>query len=92
MRTAAEQLTPFYKTCMEAMEPGEHRLFRWLARKGTPANPKEAAQGLKVGSVKQTADCLCYLGLISRWNLENGAKLHATCRLFNEWYLAAQRG
>jgi len=92
MRVAAEHLAPFYEACAEAMEPGEHRLFRWLARRGAPANPREAAKGLKVGSVKQTADCLCYLGLISRWNLEDGAKLHASCRLFNEWYLAAQRG
>ncbi len=90
LRAAAAQLKPFYKACAEAMEPGEHRLFRWLARKGAPANPKEAAKGLKVGSVKQTADCLCYLGLISRWNLEDGAKLHASCRLFNEWYLSGR--
>ena len=92
MRASAEQLAPFFKACVEAMEPGEHTLFRWLARKGKPANPKEAAKALRVGSVKQTADTLCYLGLISRWNLEDGAKLHASCRLFNEWYLAAQRG
>ncbi len=92
LRAAAEQLAPFYEACAEAMEPGEHRLFRWLARRGTPASPKEAAKGAKVGSVKQTADALCYLGLISRWNLEDGAKLHANCRLFSDWYLAAQRG
>lgn len=92
MRAAAEQLGPFFEACAEAMEPGEHALFRWLAKKGKPANPKEAAKALKVGSVKQTADTLCYLGLISRWNLEDGAKLHASCRLFSEWYLAARRG
>ena len=92
MRATAEQLAPFFKACVEALEPGEHTLFRWLAKKGKPANPKEGAKALQVGSVKQTADTLCYLGLISRWNLEDGAKLHASCRLFNEWYLAARRG
>jgi hypothetical protein len=74
------------------MELGERKLFRWLAKKGKPVNPKEAAKAVKAGSVKQTADTLCYLGLISRWNLEDGAKLHANCKIFNEWYLAAQRG
>lgn len=90
MRAAAGQLEPFFKACAEAMEPGERTLFRWLTKKGKPANPKEAARALKVGSVKQTADALCYLGLISRWNLDDGAKLHASCRLFNEWYLAGR--
>lgn len=92
MRAAARHLEPFFTACAEAMEPGEHTLFRWLAKKGKPANPKEAARALKVGSVKQTADTLCYLGLISRWNLEDGAKLHAGCRLFNDWYLATRQG
>ena len=74
------------------MEPGERKLFRWLAKKDKPVNPKEAAKAVKAGSVKQTADTLCYLGLISRWNLEEGAMLNAPCKLFNEWYLATQRG
>jgi hypothetical protein len=30
---------------------------------------------------------LCCLGLISRWNLNEGAMLHAHCRIFNDWYL-----
>jgi hypothetical protein len=92
MRAAARQLAPFFETCAKAMAPGERKLFRWLVKKGTPVNPKEAAKAVKAVSVKQTADALCYLGLVSRWNLEDGAKLHASCRLFNEWYLATQRG
>jgi hypothetical protein len=32
---------------------------------------------------------LCCLGLISRWNLKDGAMLHANCQLFNGWYLTA---
>ncbi len=91
MRSAAGQLEPFFEVCVKALEPGERRLFRWLAKKGKPVNPREAAKAVKAGSVKQTADTLCYLGLISRWNLEDGAKLHANCKIFNEWYLAAQR-
>jgi len=92
MRSASGQLEPFFEACAKAMEPGERKLFRWLAKKGKPVNPREAARAVKAGLVKQTADTLCYLGLISRWNLEDGAKLHANCRIFNEWYLAAQRG
>ena len=92
MRAAAGQLEPFLEACAKAMEPGERKLFRWLAKKGKPINPKEAAKALKMPSVKAAADTLCYLGVISRWNLEDGAKLHANCRLFNEWYLSAQRG
>jgi len=92
LRAATRQLEPFFEACVKAMEPGERRLFRWLAKKGKPMNPKEAARAVQAGSVKQTADTLCYLGLISRWNLEDGAKLHASCKLFNEWYLSTQRG
>lgn len=92
LRAAAKTLVPFFEVCAKAIEPGERRLFRWLAKQGMPVNPKEAAKAGKTDSVKQMADTLCYLGMISRWNLEDGAKLHANCRLFNEWYLAAQRG
>ncbi len=92
LRAATRQLEPFFEACAKAMEPGERRLFRWLAKKGKPVNPREAARAVKAGSVKQTADTLCYLGLISRWNLEDGAKLDASCKIFNEWYLATQRG
>jgi len=92
MRAAAEQLEPFFEACAKVMESGERKLFRWLAKKGKPVNPKEAAKALKVSSVKQTADTLCYLGLISRWNLEEGAMLQANCQLFNDWYLTAKRG
>lgn len=92
MRAAAETLAPFFEACAQALEPAEHKLLRWLAKKGKPVNPKEAARALKAASVKQTADTLCYLGLVSRWNLEDGVKLHASCQLFNDWYLTTQRG
>lgn len=92
MRTATETLVPFFKACVKAAEPGERKLLRWLVKKEKPVNPREVAKALKMPSVKAAADALCYLGVISRWNLEDGAKLHANCRLFNEWYLAARRG
>jgi hypothetical protein len=92
LRAAAKQLVPFFEACLKAVEPGERRLLRWLVKKGKPVNPKEAAQALKMPSAKAAADALCYLGVVSRWNLEDGAKLHASCRLFNEWYLSARRG
>jgi len=92
LRAAAKTLAPFFESCAKVVEPGEHKLLRWLVKKGKPANPKEAAKALKMPSVKAAADALCYLGLISRWNLEQGAMLHANCKLFNGWYLAARRG
>lgn len=92
MRAATKTLVPFFEACMKAVEPGERTLLRWLVKKGKPVSPKEAAKALKMSSAKAAADALCYLGVISRWNLEDGAKLHASCRLFNDWYLAARRG
>lgn len=91
LRAAAEKLAPFFESCAQAVGPAEGRLLRWLVKKGKPVNPKDAAKALKVSSVKQTADTLCYLGLVSRWNLDDGAKLDANCRLFNDWYLAMNR-
>ncbi|MGH7261310.1 MAG: hypothetical protein ACREI9_11590 [Nitrospiraceae bacterium] len=92
LRTAARTLVPFFESCAKAVEPSEHKLLRWLVKKGKPANPREAAKALKMSSVKAAADVLCYLGLISRWNLECGAMLQANCTLFNDWYLAARHG
>ena len=92
MRAATETLVPFFEACMKVVEPGERKLLRWLVKNGKPVNPKEAAKALKMPSVKAAADALCYLGVISRWNFEDGAKLHASCRLFNDWYLSTQRG
>jgi hypothetical protein len=91
MRAAARALVPFFESCANAVAPGEHKLLRWLVKKGKPANPGEAAKALKMPSVKAAADALCYLGVISRWNQEDGAKLRANCLLFNDWYLAANR-
>jgi hypothetical protein len=91
LRATSGRLAPFFEACVKAVEPNERTLLRWLVKTGKPASPKEAARAVKAVSVKQMADALCYLGLINRWNLEDGAKLHASCRLFNEWYLA-QRG
>lgn len=88
LRATNEKLIPFFAACAQAVGPGERRLLRWLIKKGKPVNPNEAARALKVPSVKTAADALCYLGLISRWNMEDGARLHANCRLFNQWYLA----
>jgi hypothetical protein len=92
MRAATGTLVPFFEACLKAVEPGERKLLRWLVKKGKPVNPREAAKALKMPSVKAAADALCYLGVISRWNVEDGAKLHASCRLFNDWYLSTQRG
>lgn len=91
MGAATEQLAPMFDTCVQSVqEPLEQKLLKWLVRKSKPVNPREAAKALKVSSVKSAADTLCYLGLISRWNLADGAVLQANCKLFNDWYLATQ--
>ena len=81
------RLAPFFQACLEAVrEPVERTLLDYLIRHPGPINPRQAAQALGLPTVKPAADTLCYLGLISRWNLNEGAMLHASCRLFNDWY------
>ena len=81
------RLAPFFQACLEAVrEPIERTLLDHLIRHRGPINPRQAAQALGLPTVKPAADTLCYLGLISRWNLNEGAMLHASCRLFNDWY------
>ncbi|MGH7236557.1 MAG: hypothetical protein ACREIO_09265 [Nitrospiraceae bacterium] len=81
------RLAPFFLACLEAVrEPVERTLLNYLIRHQGPINPRQAAQALGLPTVKPAADTLCYLGVISRWNLNEGAMLHASCRLFNDWY------
>jgi hypothetical protein len=81
------RLAPFFLACLEAVrEPVERTLLDYLIQHRGPINPRQAAQALGLPTVKPAADTLCYLGLISRWNLNEGAMLHASCRLFNDWY------
>ncbi|MEK6525339.1 MAG: hypothetical protein AABZ22_00550, partial [Nitrospirota bacterium] len=88
LQAVRAQLAPFFLACLEAVrEPIERTLLDHLIVQAKPMNPREAAHALGLPTVKAAADTLCYLGLISRWNLNEGAMLHASCRLFNEWYL-----
>lgn len=89
IRAAGARLAPFFQACMEGLrEPVERSLLSYLVASGEPVNPREAARALDLPTIKPVADTLCYLGLISRWNLAEGARLRANCRLFNDWYLA----
>ena len=89
IQSSAERLVPFFKACREAVrQPSEQTLLRYLVQEAIPVAPQEAADALALTTIKSSADVLCSLGLISRWNLADGARLHASCRLFNEWYLA----
>lgn len=89
---ASEYLVPFFQACLGGMRgPSERTLFQYLAKEARPVSPGEAARAVGAPSVKRAADVLCYLGLISRWNLNEGAMLQADCRLFNDWYLALAR-
>ena len=88
---AAARLIPFYKMCREALrQPSEHALLQYLMQESRPVAPQEAARAIGLAIIKPTADALCSLGLMSRWNLKNGAMLHANCRLFNDWYLTSK--
>jgi hypothetical protein len=87
---ASERLFPFFRACRDGMrEPFERTLFEYLAKEARPVSPGEAARAIGDPSVKRAADVLCWLGLISRWNLNEGAMLQAGSRLFNDWYLTA---
>jgi hypothetical protein len=89
---AREHLVPFFQTCHEAVrQADEQALLKYLVQEARPINPQEAAMALGVSSIKPAADALCWIGLISRWNLDEGAMLQANCRIFNEWYLATVR-
>ena len=87
---ASERLLPFFRACHDGMrEPSERTLFQYLAKEMRPVSPREAARAMGDPGVKPAADVLCWLGLISRWNLNEGAMLQAGCRLFNDWYLTS---
>lgn len=89
LRDARAKLGPFFQACLaEVHEPVERALLARLVREAKSINPRAAARALGLPTIKSAADTLCYLGLISRWNLNEGAMLQANCRLFNEWYLA----
>ncbi|MEP6600544.1 MAG: hypothetical protein ABJB49_01885 [Nitrospirota bacterium] len=89
---AGEHLVPFFHTCRQALRQGvEEALLRHLVQESRPINPREAAMAVGLPSIKSHADALCCLGLISRWNLNEGAMLHANCPLFNAWYLKTVR-
>jgi hypothetical protein len=87
--TAREHLVPFFQACHEAVRlAAEQALLKYLVKQARPINPREAAAILGIPTVKPAADALCWIGLICRWNLNEGAMLQANCRVFNEWYLA----
>jgi hypothetical protein len=89
LAAAGEQLVPFFQACREALREGpEQALFKYLVQEAQPIAPGKAAAALGLGAIKSAGDTLCWLGLISRWNLNDGAMLQANCSIFNDWYLA----
>jgi hypothetical protein len=90
--TAAEYLVPFFQACREALRLGaEEALLTYLIQQARPINPRVAAVAMGLTTIKSHADALCCLGLISRWNLNEGAMLQANCPVFNDWYLKTAR-
>ena len=89
VQTAADRLIPFFQACGQALrQKPEQALYRYLAQEARAIAPQEAARALGLTTIKPAADALCCLGLMSRWNLKDGALLQANCRLLNDWYLA----
>jgi hypothetical protein len=87
--TAREHLRPFFQACRQAIRSGaEEAILKYLIEEARPVNPREAAGAIGLPTIKSIADALCGIGLISRWNLNEGAMLQANCRIFNDWYLA----
>lgn len=89
IRTSSERLVPFFEACCDAVgQADEHALLKYLVQEARPIAPREAAVAVGLPSIKSVADALCCLGVISRWNLSQGAMLQANCQLFNDWYMA----
>jgi len=89
---ATERLVPFFQACHEALaQETEKTLLTYLVQEGRPVPPREAAVAVGLPTIKAAADALCCIGLISRWNLNEGAMLQANCRLFNDWHRATAR-
>ena len=85
---AKDRLAGFFLDCLQAVtDRTERDLLDYLIARAKPLNPRDVAQALELPTIKAASDVLAFLGLISRWNLTEGAMLHANCRLFNEWYL-----
>jgi hypothetical protein len=92
IQIASERLIPFFQACREALRhAAEHALLQYLVQEARPINPRDAGRAVGLPTIKSAADALCGLGVISRWNLNEGAMLQANCRLFNDWYLATAR-
>jgi len=90
--TASEHLVPFFEACRQALQQGaEEALLRHLIQEARGVNPREAAVAVGLPTIKSHADALCCLGLISRWNLNEGAMLQANSPIFNDWYLKTVR-
>ena len=88
IKAAGARLIPFFQACRAALRQGsEQALLQYLVQEAGPVAPQEAARAVGISTIKSTADALCCLGLITRWNLKDGAMLHANCQLFNDWYL-----
>jgi hypothetical protein len=90
--TAREHLVPFFQSCrQELRHRAEEALLKYLVQQARPINPREAAAAVGLPAIKSPADALCCVGVISRWNLMEGAILQANCQIFNDWYLATAR-
>ncbi len=93
LKTAINRLQPCFAACLRALfTPTEARVLDHLVRQAAPLNPKTVCQALDLPTVKPEADVLAYLGMISRWNMAEGAVLHVGSGAFVTWYLTRADG
>ncbi len=93
LKAALSRLEPCFAACLHALrKPSEARVLDYLVRQAAPLNPKAVCQALDLATVKPEADVLAYLGIISRWNMAEGAVLHVGSGAFRTWYLTQAGG
>lgn len=89
LKGAITRLEPCFRACLLALRtPTEARVLDYLVRRAAPLNPQAVSQALDLPTVKPEADVLAYLGLISRWNMNEGAVLQVGSGAFATWYVA----
>jgi hypothetical protein len=90
----SEEMSPDQADAVGEAAVDARPLFRYLAQRGSPVSFEGARRALMRKDLKREADLLRLLGVIDR-KLHGEvatAVLHASCGLFNGWYLKHRMG
>jgi hypothetical protein len=90
----SEEMSPDQADAVGEAAVDARPLFRYLAQRGSPVGFDGARRALGRKDLKREADVLRLLGVIDRrlHGEEATAVLHASCGLFNGWYLEHRMG